>query len=185
MSRSVAAVTSWGGLIPLLASIDIHGYRIARSWARVCGWQGMENAWCSHSDRDCTGTGWSGSRCSVGQLECFVGSAILVDILHCFIPIFWRGIGGASIGHHSDSILDFQVQSFLELYYSGFGICVSCFRYQLQKFIKVVIDRLGLLIVTGRLQFVDGCNVGVSQVLNIKMIKEGECKGLRSNCVVL
>ena len=107
--------------------------------------------------------GWSRPRCSVGQFERFVGSVILVNIFCHFIPIFWRGIRRTSIGHCSDGVLDLWVQSFLEFYYSGFGVCIPRFHYQLYEFIQVVINRLGLLLITGRLQFIDGYDIRVSQ----------------------
>ena len=67
-----------------------------------------------------------------------------------------------SVGHCSDGVLYLQVQSFSEFYYSGFGVCIPRFRYQLYKFVQVVVNRLGLLVITGRLQFIDGRDIGVS-----------------------
>ena len=51
-----------------------------------------------------------------------------------------------SIGHRSDGVLDLRVQTFLEFYHSGFGVCIPCFRYQIYKLVQVVVNRLGLLV---------------------------------------
>ena len=107
--------------------------------------------------------GWSRPRCLVGQFECFVGSVILVDIFCHFIPIFRRGIRRTSIGHHSNGVLDLPVQSFSEFHYSGFGVCIPCFCYQFYKLIQVVVNGPGLLVIIGRLQFIDGCDISMSQ----------------------
>ena len=98
----------------------------------------------------------------VSQFKCFVSHTVLVDIFHSFVPSFWRGIGRMSIGHCGDGVLDLRIQSFPELYYCGFGIGVSHFHYQLHKFVQVIIDRSGLLVVTSRLQFINSHNVRVS-----------------------
>ena len=126
MSGLVALETSQRGLILSLTSIDIHWYRIARSWMRMCNRRGAENAWCHYSNRVGCQMDWSGFGCLV---RCFVGSTILVDIFCHFVPIFQRGVGGVSIGHHSDGVLDSRVQSFPEFYYGGLGIRISCFHY--------------------------------------------------------
>ena len=105
----------------------------------------------------------SGPRCSVGQFERLIGSAILVNIFCCFIPIFQRGIGRMSIGHRSDGVLDLWVQTFSEFHHSGFGVCIPHFCYQIYKLVQVVVNRPGLLVITGRLQFIDGCDIRVSR----------------------
>ena len=100
---------------------------IARSWVSRCDCLWTENALWSCMDWDSSQMGWNGPGCSVGQFKHFISSAILVDIFCRFIPIFWRGIRRMSVGHCSDGVLDLQVQSFLEFYYSGFGVCIPHF----------------------------------------------------------
>ena len=62
-----------------------------------------------------------------------------------------------SIGHCSNGVLDFQVQSFSEFYYGGFGVCVPHFCYQLYKFTSTDLGFDS----TSWTQFVDCCNIGV------------------------
>ena len=123
----------------------------------------MGNALCSYLKGGQSGSNWSWSRCLVGQLKGFIGSTALVYISCCFIPIFGGGIQGASKGHRGDGVLDLWVKSLSELDYGSIGICIPCFCYQLYKFIQVVIYRPGLLLVTGRLQFVNCHNIKVGQ----------------------
>ena len=85
------------GQILLATSIYIHRYGISHSWMGVWSWRGVENT--LHS---CTGGGQGSSNLSrsgysVGQLEGFIGSSVLVYIFWCLIPIFWRSVGGAPI----------------------------------------------------------------------------------------
>ena len=107
--------------------------------------------------------GWNRPGCSVGRFEHFISSTILVNIFCCFIPIFRRGIGRTSVGHCSNGVLDLRVQTFLEFYHHGFGVCIPRFRYQIYELVQVVVNRLGLLVVTGRLQFFDSRDISMSQ----------------------
>ena len=99
----------------------------------------MENALCSYLNGGWSGSIWSWSGCLVGQLKGFGGSAVLINIFCCFVPIFGGCVRGVSEGHRGDGVLDLWVKCLLELDYSSFGICIPCFYYQLSKLVQVVI----------------------------------------------
>ena len=161
MSWSSTFVTAKDGNSFSSVCINVHWHRITQSW--VAGNNGRGNPeWGQRGGSHRVGRNsecWCGS--SVGQLKGFVGGLVLVYIFGSFVPVLRTCVRESPIGHCHNGVLDVGFQPFSEFDHHGLWICISGFCYQFHKFVQIIVDGSGLLVVIGRFQFVDCCDIRV------------------------
>ena len=132
--------------------INIHRDRVSRHGCVVCKTK------CGHGGNWWTGRGhscWVGCTClngtAVGRCEGLIGRPVLINRPCGRIPGFHVIVRWPTRGHGGYCILDLWVEASSELEDSYFGVRVPSFCNEVSEFIYVIIQSLGLLVVSCRL----------------------------------